>query len=50
MDYNYHAHTTRCSHATGTEESYIEKAIEGGIRYMGFSDHMPMRFPDGHES
>lgn len=50
MDYNYHAHTTRCSHATGTEESYIEKAIEGGIRYMGFSDHMPLRFPDGHES
>ena len=50
MDYNYHAHTTRCSHATGTEESYIEKAIAGGIRYMGFSDHMPLRFPDGHES
>lgn len=50
MDYNYHAHTTRCSHATGTEESYIETAIAGGIRYMGFSDHMPHIFPDGHQS
>ncbi|MBO5322705.1 MAG: histidinol-phosphatase [Oscillospiraceae bacterium] len=50
MDYNYHAHTTRCSHATGTEESYIETAIAGGIRYMGFSDHMPHVFPDGYQS
>lgn len=50
MDYNYHAHTTRCSHATGTEEEYIQTAIAGGIRYMGFSDHIPHRFPDGHES
>ena len=50
MDYNYHAHTTRCSHATGTEESYIETAIAGGIRYMGFSDHIPHVFPDGHQS
>ena len=50
MDYNYHSHTTRCSHATGTEESYIETAIAGGIRYMGFSDHMPHVFPDGHQS
>lgn len=50
MDYNYHAHTTRCSHATGTEESYIEAAIAGGIRYMGFSDHIPHIFPDGHQS
>ena len=50
MDYNYHAHTTRCSHATGSEEEYIQLAIAGGIRYMGFSDHMPHRFSDGHES
>ena len=50
MDYNYHAHTPRCSHATGSEASYIEAAIAGGIRYMGFSDHMPHVFPDGHQS
>ena len=24
MTYNYHAHTWRCSHATGTEEEYIQ--------------------------
>ena len=49
MDYNYHAHTPRCSHATGTEESYIEAAIAGGIRYMGFSDHVPLKYDDGYE-
>ena len=49
MDYNYHTHTFRCSHATGTEEEYIKRAIENGIRYMGFSDHAPFRFPDGSE-
>ena len=50
MDYNYHAHTTRCSHATGSEETYIQLAIAGGIKHMGFSDHIPFRFPDGYES
>ena len=50
MDYNYHAHTVYCSHATGTAEEYIQFAIAGGIRYMGFSDHIPLRYPDGYES
>ena len=50
MDYNYHAHTTRCSHATGTEESYIQTAIAGGVRYFGFSEHIPFVFPDGYQS
>ena len=50
MDYNYHTHTFRCSHATGTEEEYIKVAINSGIRYMGFSDHAPFKFPDGYES
>lgn len=49
MDYNYHTHTFRCSHATGTEEEYILRAIEGGIRYMGFSEHAPLKLPDGTE-
>lgn len=47
MNYNYHAHTTWCSHATGTPEMYVERAIEGGILHFGFSDHFPFRFPDG---
>jgi histidinol-phosphatase (PHP family) len=50
MTYNYHAHTYRCSHATGTEEEYIRRAIQGGITHMGFSEHCPLRFSDGSES
>ena len=50
MTYNYHAHTARCGHATGTEEAYILRAIEGGITHMGFSDHLPYIFPDGFRS
>lgn len=47
---NYHTHTYRCHHATGIEREYIETAINGGIKYMGFSDHAPFVFPDGTES
>lgn len=50
MNYNYHTHTTRCGHASGTEREYIERAIEGGLQYMGFSDHATFVFPDGFES
>ena len=50
MDYNYHTHTYRCGHATGTPEEYILRAMENGIRYMGFSDHIPLLFEDGSEN
>lgn len=50
MDYNYHTHTHWCDHATGTPEEYIQIAIAGGIKHMGFSDHAPWIFPDGYES
>lgn len=50
MEYNYHTHTWRCSHASGREEEYIKRAIECGIKYMGFSDHAAFVFPDGYES
>ncbi len=50
MDYNYHTHTFRCHHASGTPEEYVLRAIEGGIKYMGFSDHVPVVFSDGSES
>ncbi len=46
---NYHTHTYRCGHASGTEEEYIKTAIAGGIKIMGFSDHVPFLFPDGHQ-
>ena len=49
MNYNYHTHTKRCSHATGEDEEYIVRAIEGGIRYMGFSEHAPLKLSDGTE-
>lgn len=50
MDYNYHTHTARCGHASGQDEEYILRAIACGVREMGFSDHMPLSFADGHES
>ena len=50
MDYNYHTHTTRCHHAEGTDEEYIEVAIKAGMTHLGFSDHLPFMFPDGYES
>lgn len=47
---NYHTHTFRCGHASGTEREYIERAIQNGIKIMGFSDHIPLIFPGGYES
>lgn len=50
MQYNFHTHTRRCGHAQGTEEEYILRAIECKVKKMGFSDHIPLKFPDGSES
>ncbi len=51
MIFNYHTHTARCNHAKGTDREYIEKAIERGIKTLGFSDHAPYDFPfDGYYS
>ena len=47
---NYHTHTYRCNHARGSEREYIERAIAQGVRVLGFSDHVPYPFPNGHES
>ena len=47
---NYHTHTWRCRHANGTEREYVERAIEGGLKILGFSDHSPYPFPDGYDS
>ena len=49
MDYNFHTHTARCGHATGSDEAYVRAAIAGGITDMGFSDHVPFVFPDGRQ-
>lgn len=50
MDYNYHTHTIFCAHATGSMEEYVQTAIQNGIRYMGFAEHAPLPYPDGHET
>lgn len=50
MDYNYHTHTFKCHHASGGEEEYIKRAIEKGVKYMGFSDHFPLVFENGAQS
>lgn len=49
MNYNFHTHTFRCGHATGSEEEYILWAIKNGVKYMGFADHFPLKFADGRE-
>ncbi len=41
MKVNLHTHTFRCHHATGTPEEYIKRAIENGIKVLGFSEHAP---------
>lgn len=46
MKVNYHTHTTRCHHASGTEKEYVEAAIESGLKVLGFSDHTPYPFPN----
>lgn len=50
MIFNIHTHTYRCHHASGDEREYIENAIASGIKVLGFSEHIPCPFPDGHES
>lgn len=38
---NYHSHTPRCLHATGSEEEYVRQAILHGYEEFGFADHSP---------
>ena len=44
MRIDLHNHTTRCNHAEGTMDEYIQRAIELGIDVYGFSEHAPMNF------
>ena len=44
MKSNYHTHTERCLHATGTDEEYVLSAIKGGYQVLGFSDHTPWKY------
>lgn len=44
MRTNYHTHTTRCQHATGSDEEFVLSAIKGGYQELGFSDHTPWKY------
>ncbi|WP_295420197.1 histidinol-phosphatase, partial [Sulfurovum sp.] len=46
MRIDLHNHTTRCNHAEGTMDEYIQRAIELGIDIYGFSEHAPMDFDE----
>ena len=50
MRNNYHTHTYRCRHASGTERQYVMNAIKSGFSELGFSDHCPWPFDDDFES
>ena len=45
---DYHTHTPLCKHAGGPMEAYVERAIQLGLREVGFSDHNPL--PGGRSS
>lgn len=44
MIVDLHNHTTLCNHAKGEISEYIEKAVQCGTKYFGFSEHAPMNF------
>ncbi len=46
MIIDIHNHTTRCNHAEGTIDAYIQKAITLGIEIYGFTEHAPMDFDE----
>lgn len=47
---NYHTHTSRCKHATGTDDAYVLAAVKAGFETLGFADHGPLPYEDGYES
>ena len=50
MTVNYHTHSYHCRHAGGKPEEYVLAAIENGLEELGFSDHVPYPFSNGHRS
>ncbi|ACZ12675.1 histidinol-phosphatase [Sulfurospirillum deleyianum] len=48
MIVDLHNHTPLCNHATGSIETYVQKAIEQKIDIFGFSDHAPMHFDEAY--
>lgn len=50
MKTNYHTHTVRCKHATGSDKDFVESALRGGFDELGFSDHSPWPYASGYRS
>lgn len=50
MKANYHTHTFRCRHAEGSDEAYVQAALDAGFALLGFSDHVPWPFTSGYVS
>ena len=44
MKFNLHTHVSRCRHAQGSAQDYLQEAIDKNLELLGFSDHAP--FPD----
>ena len=44
-----HSHTTRCCHAVGAMEAYVEQAMAQGFRDFGISDHSHWMINDVHQ-
>ena len=42
MSPDYHIHTARCKHASGTMEAYVQQALKIGLNEIAFSDHIPL--------
>ena len=42
--FNFHSHTYRCGHAVGSDENYVEAAIQNKYHAIGFSDHTPVKY------
>lgn len=47
---NFHTHTWRCHHASGSDEEFVLEAIRNGYRTLGFSDHCCWRYDSSYVS
>ena len=50
MKTNFHTHTIRCHHASGSDEEYVKAAIGAGYQVLGFADHSPWKFSTDYVS
>ena len=48
--FNYHTHTARCGHASGSDRDFVQFAVDYGFKTLGFSDHSPQCFPGEYYS